>query len=220
MSPVLEREVKNRKRKIVQAMLSWGKENIRPFPWRVDRTPYKVLVAEVILRRTTAKAASKVYEEFIKRYPDINVLAQANLKDLEDILKKVGYHKRRALILIEIARAILSDYDGVIPDKKEELIRIPHIGHYIAGAVLSLGYGIPSPMVDTNVQRVIERVFAKALPTKKKEEAVMKVAEAILPTQEHELFNFAMLDLGALICRYNKKLCQKCPLQDVCDSAT
>lgn len=219
MNPELWEEVEVRREKISQAVLNWGLHNVRDFPWRRDRTPYRVLVAEIILRRTTAKAACKIYETFIKHYPDIHALSNSDVKELEGILSAVGYHKRRALILKEVAEFIVSKYRGVIPNIKDDLLRIPHIGQYIAGAILSLGYGIPSAMVDSNVQRIIGRLFSKKLPVKRRGQSINEIAEAILPKEGHELFNFAMLDIGALICRYDKTLCQKCPLPAVCDTA-
>ncbi|GIU72455.1 MAG: A/G-specific adenine glycosylase [Candidatus Nitrosocaldaceae archaeon] len=213
------RDVEAKKDYIVRAVLNWGLKNVRDFPWRSDRTPYKVLVAEIILRRTTAKAACKVYGLFIKRYPDIYTLSRSNVKDLEEVLSAVGYHKRRALILKEVAGFIVSKYEGVIPATKEELLSIPHIGQYIAGAILSLGYGIPAPMVDSNVYRIICRLFSKKLPDKRRSRLANEIAEAVLPKEGHELFNFAMLDIGSLICRYNKTLCNECPLRAVCDTA-
>lgn len=219
MDVELRRDVEARKSKIIQALIDWGKQNLRSFPWREERTPYKVLIAEIILRRTTAKAACKVYENFLNRYPDINTLSQADVKELEKLLSAVGYHKRRASILKEIARFIVSEYNGVIPDRKDKLVRIPQVGQYIAGAILSLGYGIPSSMVDSNVKRIITRVFSKKLPEKKKDQALYEIADALVPNDGHELFNLALLDLGASVCRYNKPVCDKCPLRDVCDTA-
>ncbi|MEM2615108.1 MAG: hypothetical protein QXO15_12935 [Nitrososphaerota archaeon] len=220
MDPVIERAIEKKKRKIVKAILKWGREHARAFPWRENRDPYKVLVAEVILRRTTAKAANRIYEEFLRRYPNLETLTQAREGDLESILSAVGYHKRRASILKEIASFIISEFGGVIPRTKADLLRVPHIGHYIAGSILSLGYGIRSAMVDSNVQRIISRVFAGVLPLRKRPELIIEIAEALVPVKGHETFNFGMLDLGALICRYDKRLCWECPIKEVCDSAT
>ncbi|MEM0385779.1 MAG: hypothetical protein QXH64_04920, partial [Nitrososphaeria archaeon] len=201
MNSELWKEVEAKRGKISQAVLNWGLKNVRYFSWRIDRTPYKVLVAEIILRRTTAKAACKIYETFITQYPDIHALSNSDVKELERILSAVGYHKRRALILKEVAEFTVSKYKAVIPNTKDDLVRVPHIGQYIAGAILSLGYGIPSAMVDSNVQRIIERLFSKKLPSKKRSQSINEIAEAVLPKEGHELFNFAMLDIGALICR-------------------
>jgi A/G-specific adenine glycosylase len=214
----LEGEVRRKRREIVRRTLLWGRDNVRDFPWRRDRTPYRVLVAEIILRRTTAKAACRVYGAFLRRYPDVYTLSRADVGELEALLSAIGYHKQRALILKEVAQFIVSKYNGVIPDRREDLEAIPHVGHYTAGAVLSLGYGIPSAMVDSNVERVIGRVFSRALPARGRKREVLEVAEAIVPREGHELFNLAMLDLGALVCRYRGEACQECPLLEVCDT--
>jgi A/G-specific adenine glycosylase len=219
MQTELKKEVEARKAQIVQSIMNWGRENVRDFPWRRDRSPYKVLVAEIILRRTTAKAACRIYEDFIKRYPDIYSLSRSDVKNLEEILSAVGYHKQRAVILKEVAGYITSYYNGVIPSKRGDLLKIPHVGPYIAGAVLSLGYGIPAVMVDSNVQRIISRIFSESLPARNRFHLIMEIVEAILPQEGHQLFNLAMLDLGALICKYVRPLCRKCVLSQFCDVA-
>jgi A/G-specific adenine glycosylase len=219
MEPRLEKEVGKKRGKIVHALLTWGSDNARDFPWRKNSTPYNILIAEIILRRTTAKAACRIYGDFIKHYPDIKALANADIKDLERILSAVGYHKRRAAILKEVAQFITSVYGGTIPNKKEELLRIPHVGYYTAGAILSLGYGIPSAMVDSNVERIIRRVFKDAMPVNGVKLTVIKIADMMVPEDGHKLFNLALLDIGALICRYSKTSCHDCPLQEVCDTA-
>ena len=123
-----------------------------------------MLVAEVILRRTTATAAARVYDEITQRYPDVLALSQANTCDLEVLLLSVGYYKRRALILKEAAALVVAEYGGEIPDTQEALLRIPQVGPYTAGAILCLGFGIPAAMVDSNVLRIISRLFCNSLP--------------------------------------------------------
>ncbi|RLF03707.1 MAG: hypothetical protein DRK00_08365 [Thermoprotei archaeon] len=123
----LEEEARSRQGKLARAILTWGKKNIRDFPWRKERTPYRILVAEVLLRRTTSTAALRVYEEFLKKWPDVRSLANANVDELEQLLVAVGYHKQRSRILVNIARFINKEYDGNIPSDKERLLKIPHI---------------------------------------------------------------------------------------------
>ena len=212
-------EARRRKRYFQQALLEWAKSNLREFPWRKNRTPYRVLVAEVILRRTTSKAASRVYEEFLKRWPDVRSLASADIRELEEFLKAIGYHKQRAKILKSMANFIVSEYGGRIPNDIKLLLRIPHVGFYIAGAILSLGYGTPAPMVDSNVQRILTRVFKRHLPEKPPLRLLLSLARELLPEDRHEIFNLALLDLGALICRYDRPRCEKCPLAPLCDTA-
>ena len=139
MNAELKGEVRRKRREIVRRTLLWGRDNVRDFPWRRDRTPYRVLVAEIILRRTTAKAACRVYGAFLRRYPDVYTLSRADVGELEALLSAIGYHKQRALILKEVAQFVVSKYNGVIPNRREDLEAIPHVGHYTAGAVLSLG---------------------------------------------------------------------------------
>jgi len=217
MDSRLEEDVENKKDKIVESLSTWGKSNIRDFPWRKERTPYKTLIAEVILRRTTAKAACRVYETLVKRYPNVYTLSHAKVEDLEEILSAVGYHKQRSRILKGMADFIVSEYKGEIPSEKGYLTKIPHVGQYIAGAILSLGYGIPSTMVDSNVQRIISRIFFNVLPDKRRYQTILEIVEAIAPQSNHDFFNFTMIDFGALVCRYEKPRCKECPLYMICE---
>lgn len=211
-------EAERRRGAFQRAVLEWARRNLRDFPWRKDRTPYKVLVAEVILRRTTSKAASRVYGEFLKNWPDIKSLSRAGVSELEGVLKAVGYHKRRARILVDIAKYIEENYGGEIPRGREALLRIPHVGPYVAGAVLSLGYGIPAAMVDSNVSRILSRCFKDSLPKRGLARALQMLAEALIPEEEHATYNLGLLDLGALVCRYDRPRCSICLLRATCDT--
>jgi A/G-specific adenine glycosylase len=210
-------EAERRRDRFQRAVLDWASKNLRDFPWRRDRTPYRVLVAEVILRRTTSTAALRVYEEFLRRWPDIRALSEADEGELEALLESVGYHRRRARILVDIAKFIVGQYGGAIPCERGALLRIPHVGPYIAGAILSLGYGVPSTMVDSNVERVLSRVFSRHLPARGRSRAIHEVARVLVPSEGHAVFNLGLLDLGALVCRYGRPNCGICPLYTVCD---
>ncbi len=210
-------EVTTRRDKIQDLLLAWGKKNHRTFPWRSGRTPYEVLVAEVVLRRTTTTAASRVFERLVDQYPDVYSLCRADRDDLERLLATVGYNKQRARILKEVASTIVNMYGGEVPDDKDALLRIPHVGPYTAGAVLSLGYNIRSEMVDSNVERIISRLFCRSLPEKSRHKAVVEVCRILVPQYDYTSFNLALLDLGALVCRYTRPRHEVCPLMDVCD---
>jgi A/G-specific adenine glycosylase len=214
---VLE-EAKRRREKFQRAVLDWSTVNLRDFPWRRDRTAYKVLVSEILLRRTTASAVLRIYEDFMRRFPDAQSLVNADVGELESALSTIGYHKLRARMLKEVAKSILEEYNGSIPASRSELLRIPHIGPYVAGAILSLGYGKPAAMVDSNVQRILGRVFRDCLPPRPSLDLLQGVAEALVPEEHHEQFNLGLLDLGALVCRYDKPRCTSCPLNNICDS--
>jgi len=210
------KKVMNRRNKIIKRLLEWGDKNYRPYSWRNNRTPYSVLISEILLKRTTATAAAEIYDKFLASYPNLQALANAQKQDLERMLVRIGYHKRRAQILLEVARYLLEKHKGQIPAKKEELLKVPHIGPYTANAILSLGYGIPAAMVDSNVQRIISRLFSTTL-TNKSPNAVQAVADLLAPKKDNVKYNYALLDLGALVCRYDLPKCSKCPLQDICD---
>jgi A/G-specific adenine glycosylase len=205
---------------INQALLDWEAQHYRNFPWRGKRTPYSVLISEVLLKRTTASAATHVFEKFLSIYPNMEVLSLADKKQLEELLSRIGYHKRRAKILVEIAKHLLTEYGGQVPSSREELLAIPNIGNYTANAVQSFGYGIPTAIVDCNVERIIKRVFLKHLETRKSNSAVQKVASMLSPLENNQLHNYALLDLGAIVCKYGLPRCKSCPINNWCDYYT
>lgn len=206
----------DRKKIIADSILIWGYKNYRKFSWRDNLTPYGILVAELLLRRTTATAVERLYKDFIINYPDLFSLSKANKSDLEYLLKSIGYNKLRACMITEVATDLINNYGG-IPCNLEELMTIRNIGSYTAGAIISLGYGKRAVMVDSNVKRIIKRVFSSTLPEKPTDRNYLEICEKLLPSDNFIPFNFALLDFGALICRYNNPLHENCPIKDFCD---
>lgn len=217
LEPKLLAEIERRKKKVHLGLVQWGKQNFRPFPWRANRAPYAVLVSELLLKRTTATAVKRIFEQFISRYPNLQKLAHADRQQLESLLSRIGYHKRRATMLIEISAYILKKHDGKIPRKKQELLDIPFVGEYTANAILSLSYGIPTAMVDSNIQRIVSRLFCSLLPTRPSPKIVQKTAEMLAPNEDNQNYNYSLLDLGALVCKYGIPKCTSCPLNSQCD---
>jgi len=198
-------------------ILEWASENLRDFPWRRGTTPYSVLIVEVLLRRTTSTAVKRIFPTFLERYPDVKALAKAKRLDLQEIMSPLGYHIERAKIFLEIANYLEANYGGEIPRSKEALMRIPHVGQYTAGATLSFGYGIPSSMVDSNIERIIRRFFKSRIPPKGKLSWIIRTAEELVPEKKHRIYNLALIDYGALVCRYDTPRCVKCNLRRKCD---
>lgn len=213
----MENEVQKRAPEIVRLILEWAKSNYREFPWRAKMTPYRVLIAEILLKRTTATAASRIYDDFIKTYSDIETLAKAETDDLENLLQTIGYHKQRSHIMMKVSQFILDKYNGEIPSDLSALLIIPYIGPYTAGAILSLGFNVPSSMVDSNVLRIYKRVFQDFLPDKAVDRVIREIADKITPKKNHKKFNFGLLDLSAKICSYRKTDCDICPLNVLCN---
>ena len=205
-------------RQIQGEILKWASSNLRDFPWRHERTPYRVMVAEFLLKRTTSTAAARVYDNFLGKYPTISDLAKADVSSLERLLKAIGYHRLRAKALKETATDIVGNCGGEVPNDLDRLMCIPHIGHYTAGAVLSLGYGIPAPMVDSNVERILKRLFRDTLPEKAVSKALLAVARELVPKEGHDVFNLALIDLGAQVCTYRIPYCSRCPINCSCDT--
>jgi|SRR5271157_559120 len=213
----LLKNIESRKALIRQNLLEWEGHHFRDFPWRKNRTPYSVLVAEVLLKRTTATAANRVYAEFMARFPNLETLRTADSTKLEGILRKIGYHKRRTNILVEMSSFILKRYGGKIPKSKEELLNIPHVGYYTANAVLTFGYGIPTAIVDSNVARIIGRLFLNNLSKRPSTQMFQRIADSLSSKENNDCYNYALLDIGALVCRYSIPKCEVCPLKSVCD---
>lgn len=214
-----EKEARKRTHNIRNELLDWAKIGLRAYPWREDRTPYSVMVAEFLLRRTTAQAVSRMFREFIKTYPEVRALAEANEKELEENLRTIGYHKLRAHQIRESADYVVKAFHGDIPRDLDKLLSIPHVGSYTAGAILSFGFNIPSSIVDSNIERIIKRIFSNSVPTHMTPSSVKQLAEILVPKRHHDIFNFALLDLGGTVCTPRRTLCEKCPLQSCCNTA-
>lgn len=203
----IENEIKQKWSKKVK---NWEKKNGRVFSWRVDRTPYKVLVSELLLKRTTSTAASRIYNNFLSFYPDIIHLAEATYNDLEDIFRDIGLYKQRSLQVKKMAEYMVQKFNGNIPDTYLELVEVPGIGDYIASAVLVFGYGKPKAVVDSNVERVIGRAFNA------KGKTLKEIAEALIPKIKADVYNYGLLDIGSKVCHYRFIKCEKCPVNNYC----
>jgi len=198
---------------IRRRVIEWEKEHWVPYPWRVDRTPYKVLIAELLLKRTTRQAVSREFPKFIQRFPDFNAIFNAPMGEVEEAFRHLGLYKQRAKQLKQLAEVIIKKYSGKIPDKWENLVALPGIGIYLAGAVLSFGYGKKAPVLDSNVIRLLSRLTGiKA----KRHEDYLKLLWKLIPNGEHDYFNYGLIDLGALVCHYKQPRCGSCPLKDFC----
>ncbi len=184
LDPVLVTEIHSRKILFQVNLLKWGHDNFRPFPWRTNMSPYSILVAEILLKRTTASAVSTVFNGFMKLYPNPQALSKANPVDLENILSRIGYHKKRSKNLIEIASVITQKFNGEVPNTKNELLEIPFIGDYTANAILTFGNDIATAIVDSNVIRIISKLFSKRLPNKSSIKTIQSDCRRTCPSRK------------------------------------
>jgi len=173
----------------------------------------------MLLKRTTAKAASRVYKAFLKQYPNIKKLVDSDEEDIKIILSPLGYSKR-AHEIKNAAKFIAEHFRSGMPMDRDSLLEIPFIGNYTSNAILSISYGRPYPMVDSNVNRILNRVyFGTNPPSGNISRDVMQIAQSVLPNKEHRLFNFTMLDLGGTLCLPRNPKCTICPLLEICKFA-
>jgi len=184
----------------------------RDLPWRVDRSPYRVWVSEIMLQQTRVDTVVPYYEAWMERYPDIQALAEA---DEEEVLKSwegLGYYSR-ARNLHRAARLVRESHAGEVPDSREKLRELPGIGEYTAGAVASLAFGEVVPAVDGNVRRVLARLFDLEAPTTAE---LRDLASALVHPERPGEWNEALMEFGATVCTPRSPDCESCPLASEC----
>jgi A/G-specific adenine glycosylase len=201
--------------KFRRGLLRWFGRHQRKLPWRGERDPYRILVSEIMLQQTRVAVVEERYVRFIAQFPTANKLASAGEPDVLTAWSGLGYY-RRARNLRRAAQAIVRRRR--FPADAAALRELPGIGRYTANAVASIAFGEPVPVVDGNVKRVLERVFAGSFPSGGKivEERYWQLAEQLLERRSPGDFNQAMMELGALVCLPRQPLCVQCPVAAMC----
>ena len=202
---------------IAAPLLRWFHSEKRALPWREEPTPYRVWVSEIMLQQTRVEAVKPYFERFVAALPDVRALARADEDTLMKLWEGLGYYSR-ARHLQSAARLICSDHGGEIPAHFDDLLALPGIGRYTAGAVASIAFGERRPAVDGNVLRVIMRLLACPADILKEstKRAVEEALIARLPENAGD-FNQALMELGALICLpRGAARCPSCPLERLC----
>jgi A/G-specific adenine glycosylase len=196
-------------------LLGWYRRHRRDLPWRRTRDPYRVWVSEVMLQQTTVKAVVPFYERFLLRFPTLAALGGASEHDVLAAWSGLGYY-HRARNLQRGARHVLDRHLGSFPSTLEAALAIPGVGLYTASAVLSIARGVPLPVVDGNVRRVLSRLFALRGPEWRKDAAYYNRAEELLERTAPGEWNQALMELGATVCVPRKPVCPACPLRGQC----
>jgi A/G-specific adenine glycosylase len=205
------------RRTFQKCLLNWYAANKRNLPWRNTSDPYNILVSEIMLQQTQVERVIPKYEEFLQKYPTLEALANAPIEEVRQTWYPLGYNIR-PIRLHNIAREAVAKYGGRIPDDPEALQNLKGIGRYTAGAVLSFAFGRVAPILDTNVRRVLHRVFmgegdAKTYSLQKD---LWVLSEALIPAGNVYDFNQALMDFGATVCTARKPVCLVCPMQEFC----
>jgi A/G-specific adenine glycosylase len=202
----------------VQAnLLQWYAVEHRDLPWRLTHDPYAVLVSEMMLQQTQVSRVLPKYEQFLAAFPTLADLAFSSTADVISIWVPLGYNMR-AVRLQSIARQVLNEFGGSIPQTIEELLKLKGIGRYTAGAIACFAYKKQVAMVDTHIHRVLQRIFLGMglASSQLTHDQMLPFAEEVLPTGKAYDWNQALMDLGATICVSSNPHCSNCPLQDVC----
>ena len=196
-------------------VISWYEQNGRRFPWRNTTDPYHILIAEILLRRTTASAVSRVFTDFIHRFDTPHRLTRARESTIAQALSSLGLQDLRAKQLKETASILVKDYNGKVPRSNESLQSLSGVGDYIASAVRNFAFGEPVPLVDGNVIHFISRVFGIqfAGPT---DTSAWEFMTQFGRPHEAKLY-WGIIDLVAAVCLRRNPRCGSCPLSKVCE---
>lgn len=202
----------------MKPLLAWYDKGRRILPWRESPTPYHVWISEIMLQQTRVEAVKPYYDRFMKELPDMQSLAGVEEEKLLKLWEGLGYYNR-ARNLKKTAGKIVIDYEGEMPDSYEELLKLPGIGSYTAGAIASIAFSKPHPAVDGNVLRILARLRLdeRNILDAKVKSAVETELSQIIPKERPGDFNQALMELGALVCIPNGMAkCGICPLSAFC----
>ncbi|MBI2819108.1 MAG: A/G-specific adenine glycosylase [Acidobacteria bacterium] len=198
-------------------LLRWYNLDRRDLPWRKTADPYRIWISEVMLQQTRVQAVIPYYENFLRHFPDVKKLARASETELLSCWSGLGYYSR-ARNLQRAARVMVREHGGRFPRNFHEVLRLPGIGRYTASAVLCLAYGVPLPVLDGNVCRVLSRLYAVAADPKTASgnQQLLELASGLMSSQRPGDFNQAMMELGATVCLPQQPKCGQCPVRRNC----
>ena len=198
-------------------LLSWYQHNKADLPWRRDREPYRVWLAEIMLQQTQVETVIPYFERFVAAFPTIEALADAPLDAVLKLWEGLGYYSR-ARNLHRAASIVVESPGGRLPADVADLMRLPGIGRYTAGAISSIAFGHPAPVLDGNVMRLFARLLdlPDEISERATQERLWRQAEAWLPANQAGDYNQALMELGQRICRPKQPLCGSCPIQSHC----
>lgn len=197
-------------------IMRWFDNNGRDYPWRKTSDPFKVLIAEMMLRRTKADQVRDVYNKLFTEYADVRSLAEAEDKELEEILHPLGLKWRTPAFGL-IAREIKEKYEYKVPETREELTTLPGVGDYVAGAVLSTAYGKAEWIVDSNIVRLFKRYFGvRTSREARRDKHIIEMAKMYASGSDPRKANLAILDFAALVCTPRNPRHERCPLTKKC----
>jgi A/G-specific adenine glycosylase len=204
-------------KRIRRALTGWYDRRRRNLPWRETQDPYAIWISEIMLQQTRVETVVPYFLRFLERFPNVETLARAPLGEVLKLWENLGYYTR-VRNLHKAAGEIVERFGGRIPDRWEEILRLPGIGRYTAGAILSIAFGRAVPAVDGNVRRVISRIEAieESVDDPATQKRIDGLVGTLVPKRNPGRFNQALMELGAVCCTPKTPACPACPLQDDC----
>ena len=188
----------------------------RNYPWRETNDPFKILIAEMMLQRTPPDQVTPVYKSFFSKFKSAGDVATTTMKQLKTMMKPLGL-RWRIKRFKEVSDALVKDFGGKVPDTKQDIIKLPGVGDYVAGIVLSTAFGKKEWIVDSNVVRVFKRYFAiNTSKEGRRDRHVVEMAKVYASGRSPRNANIGILDFAATICAPAKPKCERCPLSRSC----
>ena len=198
-----------------EKILDWYKENQRDYPWRKSRSLFRILITEILLQKTIALNVKNIYNDFFTKYKDFSTINNADITKLQSDIKGLGLSNKRAKILKDLSRMIITEYEGEIPHDPEILRKINGIADYVSNAFVCFGLNHRTFFFDVNIKRFIQRVF-KSQDVKIKTNIIYSDLDKLLPKTDFKYMYWAILDFGNKICSKNNPRCELCPISDKC----
>ncbi len=200
-----------------QALRAWFTAHARDLPWRRTSDPYAIWISETMLQQTQSATVEPYYRRFLQRFPTVQALAQASLADVLKAWEGLGYY-RRAQNLHAAAQIIMREHGGQMPQEEKALLALPGIGRYTAGAIRSIAFNQPAPVVDGNVRRVLARLddISESIDLAATERRLWQRAAELVHVSAPGQMNEALMELGATVCLPQNPQCHLCPVQDHC----
>lgn len=198
-----------------EKILDWYKKNKRDYPWRKSSSLFQILITEILLQKTIALNVSNIYDDFFTKYKDFSTIDNADIAKLQSDIKTLGLSNKRAKILKDLSRMIITEYKGEIPHDPEQLRKINGIAEYVSNAFACFGLNRRTFFFDVNIKRFIQRIF-QSQDAKIKTDNIYSVLDKLLPNSAFKYMYWAILDFGYKICSKNKPKCELCPISDNC----
>lgn len=211
--------VKN-KDNLSKNVLIWYDKNKRDLPWRKldhEINPYETWISEIMLQQTTVEAVKPYFNKFIKKWPSIKKLAKSDINDVMDMWSGLGYYSR-AKNIHKSSQILSNKYNNLLPNTYEELIKLPGIGPYTAGAILSIAFNKDAVVIDANIERILLRLNGILLPAKKAKKELNDISMQLNPKNRIGDYIQSLMDIGSKICKPNIPICDICPIQKFCNS--